>query len=395
MSTERERQNEAFYAYLKKHCEGKLRFAELWSNGRMMFRPCTIKWTEEFGEVMTKSTDPNVAEVELRLPPPYNNGVDYDNLNAEDISACLNYVQAEFPWIATTYRKPDALLDAKKNPGVAIVYDASNGYWRSSILTLIKSFSVSYRTGVDPKTDASTKPVKTTKKTTATVKPASSTKTTKKQRLVGGSVAATSTDDADNASDDDEHDVPSPCASVHAGKVKKVEWAPEVEESYVRDARMIISCDSLMKHLKNHDDGDYVKNPYRKLAGSHTLSKTKETQKSHIKKVITEWILTTQGGRKWLRACNLSSGEFTIDRVISRNGKSKGTNCVWNLVLMPSRVNSYFNTNDSQKREYVGEKAWKVANMANDVFHYEAEVEFDFEVACSKKADMIMSSVYP
>ena len=61
--------------------------------------------------------------------------------------------------------------------------------------------------------------------------------------------------------------------------------------------------------------------------------------------------------------------------------------------MMPGQVNPYFNTNDEKKREYVGEKAWKVAMMANEVFHQEAEIAFDFEAACGKKASAIMLSV--
>ena len=168
---------------------------------------------------------------------------------------------------------------------------------------------------------------------------------------------------------------------------QKTKWAPTPPPADVAQRRMITDNPVLMDFLRNHPDGNYVKNPYQKVSGVHTMKKTQEVSKDRIKKVITEWLLTTPPGKRMLSNADISDQEFTIDRVISRNGHSQATNCVWNLVLMPSRTNSYFNNTDSdEKAAYVGKLAWETALMANEEFRSKAELTFDFEAACSKRA---------
>lgn len=168
---------------------------------------------------------------------------------------------------------------------------------------------------------------------------------------------------------------------------KKTKWAPTPPPADVAQRRMITDNPILMNYLRNHPDGNYVKNPYQKVSGLHTMKKTQEVSKDRIKKVITEWLLTTAPGKRMLSNADISDQEFTIDRVISRNGHSHATNCVWNLVLMPSRTNSYFNNADSdEKAAYVGTLAWETALMANEEFRSRAELTFDFEAACSQRA---------
>ena len=366
-----------------------------------------MTWTEDGGEIKTGLTDETVPFETIKLPPPFDKGIDISSITKDDLKKCIKYVESKFPWFRCAYRVGQARSDAMKSPGVTFKYDIMNGFWRSSIHELVRDFLKWYNTGIDPR--AKNLELKAAKKAERALKRSvPSSKNKKKRKLSDVSIPSSSKDDADVSDEEDcDDDPPSPCGprknipavGVPVGVPLQTEeptmgkWVPEVEDSYIRDARMITSCSSLMKHLKNHKDGDYVKNPYRKVAGEHTLKKTKETSKSHIKKVIRDWILSTPEGKRWLRACNLNEGEFTIDRVISRNGKSKGTNCVWNLVLMPARVNSFFGDDDEKKREYVGEKAWKIAMMSNEVFHEQAEVVFDFEAACAKKATAIMLSV--
>lgn len=171
-------------------------------------------------------------------------------------------------------------------------------------------------------------------------------------------------------------------------------WRPAVEEPYIQDARMVTASRKLMTYLKNHPCGDFVQNPYRKLAGPHTLTATQEKSKDHIKHVITQWALNSDDGRKWLETCRLTDGEFTIDRVFSRKGRNRGTNCVWNLYAMSMRANAYFNNHDGpDKAEFVGAKAWAIGQMADDVFHDLAENTFDFEKACAAKARSLALSL--
>ena len=171
---------------------------------------------------------------------------------------------------------------------------------------------------------------------------------------------------------------------VLTGRAKK--WSPKMVDSDIQDARMIINNRTLMEYLKNHPEGNFVKNPYRKLAGRETLTSTKENAKDYIKKVITQWALNTEAGKRWLRACELTDGEFTIDRVRSRKGDSRGTNCVYNLYAMPNRANSWFgNSDDASKAAFVGRYAWEVATIADDAFHNIAEETFEFDTACEQR----------
>lgn len=413
----RECDNQNFINYVIKHDPAKKQSVSLWTSGRMLFRPRTYTFTEEGGEIVTGKRDESVPEEEVTLPAPHNNGIDYKRFTKECAATCIKSVEDNFPWIRGTYRWRDAQRDARNTHGKTFKYDGAAGFWKSSIYELVRDFNEFTSTGVDPREGKLARKVHKKANTTA---PTEKTKKTHKiQNAPNASSSGKSVGDATDAMDvmdtmdsidamdaidvmDDDATVPRATDEValHAEEDKKgkkaklvKKWVPVVEESYIQNARMVISCNSLLKHLKEHPDGDYVKNPYRKLAGAHTLTKTKESSKDNIKKVITDWILKTPNGKTWLRCCNLNEGEFTVDRVISRKGKNQGTNCVWNLLLMPGRVNSYFNTNDEKKRDYVGEKAWKVAMMANEVFHQEAEIAFDFEAACGKKASAIMLSV--
>lgn len=391
-----------------------------------MFSPKTYTVTEEDTTIITKKGDKTVPEEKITLPAPFDNGIEYSTFTRKDCEMCINSVESRFPWIKGTYKWTDAKIAALKNRGTAFKYDGGAGYWRSSVYELVRDFWHFFNSGIDVR--AQKLEFKGKKKIEKKMKRAVPLQNTNQKRklldvtVVSNSKCASSSnknsvestaakfDESDNDCDD-----LSPCAP-HSKKhkapineavsgipigvpvappklVNDVVWKPEIEDSWIRDLRMVISSSKLVDFLRNHPDGNYIQNPYQKLAGEHTMKKTKEEKKSHIKKVITRWLLNTDDGKRYLNACDLKEGEFTIDRVISRNGKSLGTNCVWNLYLMPGRVNSYFGECDDKKRDYVGEKAWRIATMANEVFHEQAEVIFDFEAACAKKATAIMLSV--
>ena len=139
----------------------------------------------------------------------------------------------------------------------------------------------------------------------------------------------------------------------------------------IQQARILSGNPSLVKHLREHELGDFVKNPYRKVAGENTTKRSKISSEDTIKRVITKWLGETPEGRRALAAANISSGELTIDRVIARQEKHSqpGQNCIYNLYMMPFRHNCYFNNILSdEKKAYIGELAWKIAAEANEAF---------------------------
>ena len=142
---------------------------------------------------------------------------------------------------------------------------------------------------------------------------------------------------------------------------------------------MVCSSRALKNYLRTHRDGNWVANPHLKQARAESLSTTKARADDHIKKVITEWALSTREGERFLQAADLHAGEFTIDRIRSRNGDSGGLNCIWNLYFMPFRENSIFGERDSDsKRAYVGETAWRVASDAHARFNRDNEKAYNW-----------------
>lgn len=168
---------------------------------------------------------------------------------------------------------------------------------------------------------------------------------------------------------------------------------PPVPDLDVQEARILFRNASLVKHLRTHPLGDWVKNPHRKVAGKETLATTKERAADAIKGVIREWLLTTPAGRRALAAAQVGEGELSIDRLIARRekGSMNGLNCIYNLYLMPVRHNSYFGSElTAEKRTYVGERALKLANAAHETFVRDTEGEYDWD-KFYKKAENIVN----
>ena len=81
-----------------------------------------------------------------------------------------------------------------------------------------------------------------------------------------------------------------------------------------------------------------------------------------------------------LAAADLSVDSFTVDRIIGRNGSGLGLNCVWNLVLMPSRVNSYFGCEMTKEKEkYLGAQAVDVAKLVHQMVREHTEETYSFK----------------
>ena len=182
-----------------------------------------------------------------------------------------------------------------------------------------------------------------------------------------------------------------PPLDLAAGQVPPLKkYKPSVPDVDIQDNRMVCASRALKNYLRKHRDGDWVSNPHLKQARAESLSTTKARADDHIKKIITEWALSTREGERFLCAADLKPGEFTIDRIRSRNGDSGGLNCIWNLYFMPFRDNSVFGERDGEaKRAYVGETAWRVASEAHARFNRDNEKEYNWS-SFEKEATQLM-----
>lgn len=175
---------------------------------------------------------------------------------------------------------------------------------------------------------------------------------------------------------------------------KTCDVKPNVPSIDVQEARILYRNPALIKHLRTHPRGDWVKNPNRYVSGKHVSEKTKERSASAIKSVIRDWLLKTPQGQRALAFADISEGELSIDRLIPRNDKSgTGLNCIYNLYMMPMRHNSYFGDQlTSEKCKYVGERAYKLAKGAHDAFVRDAEREYDWDDGYARRAEFIVNA---
>lgn len=170
---------------------------------------------------------------------------------------------------------------------------------------------------------------------------------------------------------------------------------PSTPELDVQEARILVRNSALVKHLRAHPLGDWIKNPHRKRAGKEAQERTKDKAGDTIKIVIREWLLTTAAGRRALAAADVGEGEISIDRVVARREKHGmgGLNCIYNLYLMPSRHNACFGAElTPEKRAYVGERAYRLAKSAHDAFVRDTEAEYDWDVGFSRRAEFILNA---
>tara|TARA_B100001094_G_scaffold322082_3_gene370826 strand:- start:4829 stop:5575 length:747 start_codon:yes stop_codon:yes gene_type:complete len=167
---------------------------------------------------------------------------------------------------------------------------------------------------------------------------------------------------------------------------------PKIPDIDIQEARILFRNSALVKYLRSHKRGDWVKNPHRCVSGKHCTDKTKERAAGEIKNVIRDWLLTTVQGKRALAAADISEGELSIDRLIARHDKNgMGLNCIYNLYIMPFRHNSHFGDQlSSEKRAYVGERAYKLAKGAHDAFVRDTERDYDWDEGYSKRAEFIV-----
>jgi|SaaInlV_125m_DNA_1040241.scaffolds.fasta_scaffold00789_5 hypothetical protein len=168
---------------------------------------------------------------------------------------------------------------------------------------------------------------------------------------------------------------------------------PKVPDIDIQEARILFRNSALVKHLRAHKRGDWIKNPHQYIAGKETTEKTKERAADTIKIVIRDWLLTTPQGKRALAAADISEGELSIDRLIARHDKNgMGLNCIYNLYMMPVRHNSHFGDQLSpEKRAYVGQRAYNLAKGAHDAFVRDTERDYDWDEGFSKRAAFIVN----
>ena len=145
----------------------------------------------------------------------------------------------------------------------------------------------------------------------------------------------------------------------------------------IQDARMVCGSRLLKDHLRKHPLGNFIANPHVKQTKLGASRATQTKADDFIKEVITKWALETREGVRFLANADLKPGEFTVDRIISRNGDGAGLNCIWNLYLMPFRTNCKFGDRDGLSKEaFVGSLAWAIAKEAAERFRNDSEKDY-------------------
>tara|TARA_B110000858_G_scaffold76301_1_gene88458 strand:+ start:2835 stop:3872 length:1038 start_codon:yes stop_codon:yes gene_type:complete len=325
-----------------------------------------------------------------------------------------------------TMDRTKAIDYAWSDRGVPYEWETSNAYWRS-MLPKLKDYLEYCCTGIDPRNDKcelkrapptpKTKPGKPNEKLENRMRTVGVVKN-KKVKMKGlhysGQPFTNKKDDTELASSSDEEGCKyekfahahahastvaattiTPAEARAAGATKASTNAhlkkPKVPDIDVQEARILFRNSSLVKYLRQHPLGDWVKNPQRRVAGKHTQLKTKDRAADSIKSIVRDWFLTTTQGKRALAAAEISEGELSIDRLIPRNAKNgMGLNCIFNLYAMPTRHNTQFGDVFShEKRTYVGERAYMLAKGAHDAFVRDVEADYDWDVGFVKRAIVI------
>ena len=145
--------------YIKRHDPKKLCWMPLWETGSIKVRPSTATFdpqaTSRLGTCDASgvwTTNSNECEVEMvcvSLPAPHDNGINLDTFGQLQANVIIRHVENKHTWLKVSGGKAKVVANAKKHPGVAVWYDAGNGYWRSSIWPLVRDFLAFKTTGVD------------------------------------------------------------------------------------------------------------------------------------------------------------------------------------------------------------------------------------------------------
>lgn len=320
---------DSFAAYLKRHDESKVTWAPLWEEGTRTIRPASVTF-DTTGKILpgknsgglwtTGAKEQTVPLVTLKLPEPFHKGVDFDSFSSVDAEACINHLVAANPWLRRVGGKAAVIKLAKQQPGERFLYESSNGYWRSSIHSLVHDFAVYRRTGVDPRAEK---------------QPESSASHTKTEKR---------THDA-SAHAVNEHCEGTPVYEQAVGVpvAKKLKSVTAVDpdcykppSAHFQIFRYAGESDSLEKHLKK-------RHLFRYATRGHWIA-------------IREWTKSKEGRAYLKDMCDLDPEGVQLDHI--RPKDSGELNHMYNCYFMPSSVNAHFKDRwDDEKKRYIGERA--------------------------------------
>jgi hypothetical protein len=325
----------SFAAYLRQHDGSKVTWAPLWEKGERTIRPSTVTFDtsgrilpgkNDAGLWTTGAKEETVPLVTLRLPHPFDQGIDFDSFSSADADVCINHLIAANPWLRRVRGKASVIKMAKERPGNPFIYESSNGYWRSSIHALVRDFATYRRTGVDPRTG------------TGVAEPKSNTK---RKAVENDAVDEYAEEDAEEEAPVKGVPVSTESVGVPVAKKLKAKVAVDPDlykppSAHFQIFRYAGECDALEKRLKK-------RHLFRYATPGHWIA-------------IREWMKSKEGRAYLKNMCDLDPEGVQLDHI--RPKDSGELNHMYNCYFMPSSVNAHFKDRwDDEKKRYIGERA--------------------------------------
>lgn len=329
----------SFTDYLRVYDPSKVAWAPLWETGERTIRPASVTYDtvsatlpgkhDGAGLWTTGAKSPQIPLVTLRLPAPFDKGIDFDSFSATDAGNCIEALIGSHPWLRAVGGKGALVTKAKATPGVRMLYEASNGYWRSSIYSLVSDYAKYKRTGVDPRAGVAA---------VAASQHASTGTSGKKHKLNDRDGC-----DATQTTHKPATGMPVPTAAVGVPVAKKMKTKLAVDPDQFKPPaahfqifRYAGECDALEKHIKK-------RHLFRYATKGHWIA-------------IREW-LKSKEGRAYLKdMCGLDPEGVQLDHI--RPKDSGELNHMYNCYFMPSSVNAHFKDRwDDEKKRYIGARA--------------------------------------
>lgn len=350
---------DTFKDYVRKYDPGKTTWVELWETGQKTVRPASVTFEGTARSSPTaegkldadgfRTTGANCNSVEpvvVRLPHPYENGIDYYLFTSDAADECIKHVISVTPWLGRVGGKKSAQKAAKQNPGVMQLYDAGNGYWRSSIYALVSDFATCRRTGIDPRAEVAGA--------------ATNRKSQKEPRTQNSSVHTATKRENEQTADQAVHK--HQYAEGHADERALVAGIPVAASTPVgvpvekkQKSVVAVDPDRLKPPAAHHQIFRYAGEcdaleKYLKKKGLFRYATT-----AHWR-AIREW-LKGQDGRKYLKEmCGLDPDSVQLDHI--RPKDSGQLDHMYNCYFMPASLNAHFGDRwDNEKKIYIGDRA--------------------------------------
>jgi hypothetical protein len=343
----------SFTEYLKKHDPCKARYAALWERGKLTIPVSTIVYSaddpsrgKQGSVTVTQRGSAGAPSVTFSLPYPHNNGVGFDTFGKMQAQTCNKYLEAEHPWLHSSYSKRKVIEMAKASPGRVFMYDGGHGYWRSSIDRIISNYSQYVRTGTDP--CGSTGDASNKKRKRASVRPKEAATEVEEEHLYA-------------EEEDDEPCVPqAAAASVEIVATAKAVIAP-VEGVPLRPPKKIAGKDPELYKPPNPvlQNGRYAVQCEKLVAHLKRKDLWKEASERHWKEA-KRFLTKTIDGRDYIKGCGLDPDGVQLDHIHPQN--TTPIHHVYNMYIMPSSVNSHFKDRfDDEKKNYIGALATRMS----------------------------------